>query len=141
MPVEPKERAPEPAPPAPRPVITGTWNVVEVVRGGDQLAAPAGGERAIIEFGASDGTAARLTGYGGVNGFGASYSFSLGEMNVGGMWIRGIMSTKRAGPPDRMAFESALFDVLERARTFTFDDASGRGGTIDAGGDSVRLRR
>ncbi len=128
----------KPVPDAPRPSIAGVWKVIGVDVGGVHLKAPTAGEAIVLEFSESDIPSPRVGGFGGVNRFSGSYSFSLGEMNVGGMWVNNIASTLRAGPEQLMEFESRLLDVLGRARTFSFD---GTQGTIDSGGDRIRLSR
>lgn len=122
----------------PRPTIAGLWRVTGIDVGGTSLKAPASSEPIVIEFAGVEGTKARVNGYGGVNRFSGTYSFSLGEMNVGGLWVNGLVATRRGGPEDLMRFETALLDVLERARTFSFD---GRNGTVDSGADRIRLVR
>lgn len=134
----PPPAARKPSPEAPRPSIAGVWKVLGVDVGGVHLKAPAAGEAIAIEFSESDIASPRVGGFGGVNRFSGSYSFSLGEMNVGGMWVSNIASTLRAGPEPLMEFESRLLDVLGRARTFSFD---GNQGIIDSGGDRIRLSR
>jgi heat shock protein HslJ len=127
----------------PRPSIEGRWLVVAVEQGGERLDAPAGaGDDAVsIEFAGAEGARSRVSGYGGVNRFSGNYSHSPGEMLVGAMWVADTISTKRAGPPEAMRFESAFLDVLGRARSFVFGANDGLNAVIEAGGDRVILRR
>jgi heat shock protein HslJ len=137
-PPAPRQPANPAEPDEPRPTIVGVWRVTGIDAGGATLKAPALNEPIAIEFAGVEGTKARVSGFAGVNRFSGTYSFSLGEMNTGGLWVNGLVATRRGGPEELMRFEATLLDVLERARTFTFD---GRNGTVDSGADRIRLVR
>lgn len=82
--------------------LAGTTWVVAAL---DGRPVPAAGGPAVLTFGA-DG---RLAGLGGVNRFSGPYAVRGGELVAGP-----LMSTRRGGPPEWMAVEARLLQILAR---------------------------
>jgi heat shock protein HslJ len=123
-----------------RPSILGQWRVVaiEAVDGsGIRLSPPTRGAVVTIDF-SKDSTGGRVSGFSGVNSFGAACTFSLGERSVGSLTVRDIAATMRAGPEDAMDFERSFLAALRSSRTITF---IGRDAVIDTGSYQILLSR
>jgi heat shock protein HslJ len=82
--------------------LAGTaWGVAAV----DKRPLPAEGRPAVLAFGA-DG---RVAGLGGVNRFSGPWSLRDGELVAGP-----LVSTRKGGPPEWMAVEARLLELLGR---------------------------
>jgi len=89
------------------PLAKTHWTLVEA----EGMPVPAAVRRAPhITF---DSEKKRVTGYGGVNNFFGGYDASGGELR-----LPRLASTRRAGPPELMQLESALFKALAATRSY-----------------------
>jgi len=104
--------------------LTGTvWNVKEA--GGLVFKPLKGGRDAHLRL---DAQKKRATGYSGVNSFAGAYESAGAALKFGP-----IASTRRAGPPAAMAFESAYFKALGATRSYRI--AGDQLELLDAGGE------
>jgi len=93
---------------APAPLSGTVWNVKEAE--GQVFKPLKGGRDAHLRL---DAQKKRATGYSGVNSFAGAYESAGAALKFGP-----IASTRRAGPPAAMAFESAYFKALGATRGY-----------------------
>ena len=95
--------------------LTGTyWNVKQV--GALSFKPLKGGRDAHLRL---DAKQKRATGYSGVNSFSGSFETGAASLKFGP-----LAATRRAGPPQAMAFEAALFKALEATRSYRIAGAT-----------------
>jgi heat shock protein HslJ len=125
------------APPPRLTSIEGTWRVQEVVGPLGAERPPAdSGEPVTITFAPMVNGRGDVSGFAGVNRIRGSYGLGAGEAEVAAISFGSLISTRRAGPPNAMAFEQSLLAALEAGRTI----ARVGGGLVIEGGElAVRL--
>ena len=98
---------------APAPLAGTYWNVKQV---GELSFKPLkGGRDAHLRL---DAKQKRATGYCGVNSFSGSFESGPASLSFGP-----LAATRRAGPPQAMAFESAYFKALGATRSYRISGA------------------
>lgn len=107
--------------------LRGTeWRAVDV--GGQPVPAELPGGR--VPFFLLDPGKSQVTGYSGLNNFFGGFDASEGSLSFGH-----LASTRRAGPPAAMAFESTLFKALGATTSYRIMGKTLE--LLDASGDGV----
>lgn len=98
----------------PAPLAGTYWNVKQV--GALEFKPPKGGRDAHLRL---DAKQKRATGYSGVNSFTGAFESGPASLSFGP-----LAATRRAGPPQAMTFETALFKALGATRSYRISGAT-----------------